>query len=164
MALDKMTGELAKFRYLVVGAKPAKPIARPAAFEANAKELPELTTSTITATVATTSETTPKMYGTPKAGTTMTWAEPTPGEGSWSGSLSGLVQPTEAERANMLELQNALGQYVWIEQALDGETKPDGGYVIITSRGRPVPVEGNVTFDIGFTGYGPNFLDTTNIA
>lgn len=162
--LDKMTGELATLAFVIVGAKPAKPLTRPADFATAKKLLPELTTSTITAQVATANQTTPKMYGTPKAGAALTWAEPTPGEASWSGSLSGLVQPTEAERANMLALQNALGQYVWIEQALDGETKPDGGYVIITSRGRPVPVEGNVTFDIGFTGYGPNFLDTTNIA
>lgn len=163
MALDKMTGELAKLRFKVVGAKPSKPLTRPADFSTTAKELPELTTSTITAQVATTADTTPKMYGSPKAGDALTWAEPKPGEASWSGSMSGLVQPTEAERANMTELQNALGKYVWLEQSLDGETKPDGGYVIITSRGRPVPVEGNVTFDIGFTGYGPNFLDTTNI-
>lgn len=163
MALDKMTGELAKLRFLVVGSRPTKPLTRPANFDTTAKQLPELTTSTITAQVATASQATPKMYGTPKAGETMTWAEPTPGEASWSGSMSGLVQPTEEQRANMTELQNALGKYVWLEQSLDGETKPDGGYVIITSRGRPVPVEGNVTFDIGFTGYGPNFLDTTNI-
>lgn len=164
MALDKITGELSKFRYKVVGARPAKPLTRPADMATAGKELPELTTSTITAQVATTSNPTPKMYGTPKAGEGMTWAEPTPGEGSWSGSLSGLVQPTEVERANMIELQGALGQYVWIERALDGDTTPEGGYVIITSRGMPVPVEGNVTFDVGFTGYGPNFLDVTNIA
>lgn len=160
---DKLTGELAAFRFLVVGAKPAKPITRPANFATTAKDLPELTTSTSTATVATTNDTTPKMYGTPAAGTELTWAEPTPGEASWSGSLSGLVQPTEAERANMITLQNALGKYVWIEQAPNGDTKPNGGYVLITSRGRPVPADGNVTFDIGFTGFGPNFLDTTNI-
>lgn len=163
MALDKITGELAKLRYKIVGAKPAKPLTRPVDFEAMAKELPELTTSTITAQVATASTPTPKMYGTPKAGDALTWAEPTPGEASWSGSMSGNVQATPAERANMDELRGALGKYVWLEQALDGETTPEGGYVIITSRGRPVPVEGIVTFDVGFTGYGPNFLDTKNI-
>lgn len=161
--LDKMTGELATLKFMVLGEKPSKPFARPAYFDSQAKALPELTTSTITAQVATNNESTPKMYGTPKAGTALTWAEPTPGEASWSGSLSGLVQPTAEERANMLELQNALGKYVWLEQALSGETAPDGGVVIITSRGRPVPVDGNVTFDIGFTGVGPNWLDTTNI-
>ncbi|MFC6591674.1 hypothetical protein ACFP81_06390 [Deinococcus lacus] len=163
MPLDKMTGEQAKLRFKVLDSKPAKPYSRPADFDTTAKELPELTTSTITAQVATNNDTTPKMYGSPKAGTGLTWAEPAPGEASWSGSMSGLVQPTEQERAAMLELQNALGRYVWLEQSLDGETKPDGGLVIITSRGRPVPVDGNVTFDIGFTGVGPNFLDTTAI-
>ena len=112
MALDKMTGELAKLRFMVVGGKPAKPLKRPTDFDTAAKELPELTTSTITATVATNSQATPKMYGTPKAGEALTWAEPTPGEASWSGSMSGLVQPTEEQRANMTALQNALGQYV----------------------------------------------------
>ncbi|GGN32262.1 hypothetical protein [Deinococcus daejeonensis] len=169
MALEAITGELSKFRFKVVGARPAKPLTRPADMStdpvpAGVHILPELTTSTITAQVATNSIPTPKMYGTPKAGESMTWAEPKPGEASWSGSLSGLVLPTEPERAAMIALQNALGQYVWIERALDGDTTPEGGYVIITSRGMPVPVEGNVTFDVGFTGYGPNFLDVTNIA
>lgn len=163
MALDTMTGEQAKFRFVVLPGKPAT-LTRPADFDTAAKELPELTTSNFPAQVATNSTPVPKMYGTPKAGEAVTWAKPTPGEASWTGTLSGNVQPTEAERAAMDALRNALGKYIWMEQVLDGETTPEGGCAIVTSRGRPVPADGVVTFDIGLTGYGPNFLDTTSIA
>lgn len=159
MALDKITGELATLRFMVLGNKPSKPYRRPADFATRAKSLPELTTSSMTSQVATDNQATPKMYGTQKPGGALRWAEPSPGEASWSGQMSGLVQPTDAERAAMRELQDALGKYVWLEQALDGEQKPEGGLVIVTSRGRTVPAEGNVTFEVSFTGVGPNFLD-----
>lgn len=163
MGLDTTTGELAKFRFVVLPGKPAT-LKRPDDFDTAALELPELTTSNFPATVATNSTPTPKMYGTPKAGEGITWAKPTPGEASWTGTLSGNVQPTIEQRANMETLRAALGKYIWMEQAMDGETTPEGGCAIVTSRGRPVPAEGIVTFDISLTGYGPNFLDTKTIA
>lgn len=163
MALDTVTGEAARFRFVVLPGKPAT-LTRPADFDTAAKELPELTTSDFPATVGTNTTPTPKMYGTPKAGEGITWAKPTPTEASWTGTLSGNVQPTDTQRANMEALRAALGKYIWMEQVIDGETTPEGGCAIVTSRGRPVPADGVVTFSVGLTGYGPNFLDTKNIA
>lgn len=161
MALDTITGELSRFRYLVLT---AATLVRPANFDTEALSLPELTTSDMPAQVATVNTPTPKMYGTPAAGTAVTWAKPKPGEASWTATLSGNVQPTDTERANMETLRGALGKYVWIETELGSDTTPEGGCVLVTSRGKPIPSDAVVTFSIGLTGYGPNFLDTKSIA
>ncbi|WP_295814531.1 hypothetical protein [uncultured Deinococcus sp.] len=161
MALDTITGELSRFRFLVLA---AATLVRPANFDTTALTLPELTTSDMPAQVATVSTPTPKMYGTPAAGTAVTWAKPKPGEASWTATLSGNVQPTDTERANMETLRAALGKYIWMEQQLGTDTTQEGGCALVTSRGKPIPADATVTFSIGLTGYGPNFLDTSAIA
>lgn len=157
MALDTITGELSRWRFVVLA---GPTLTRPANFEQNALELPELTTSDMPAQVATKDKDTPKMYGTPAAGTELTWAKPTPDKASWTATLSGNVQPTDAERANMETLRRALGKYIWMESVMHTDTSNEGGCALVTNRGRPIPADAVVTFSIGLTGYGPNFLDT----
>ncbi|MFB9994076.1 hypothetical protein ACFFLM_19135 [Deinococcus oregonensis] len=158
--LDTITGELSTLKFMVLL---AATLTRPATFDTAALVLPELTTSDMPATVATKTDPVSKMYGTPAAGTTLTWTKPKPDTASWTATLSGNVQPTDAERTAMETLRAALGKYVWIEQTMNVDTTKEGGCALVTSRGKPVPADGIVTFSIGLTGYGPNFLDTSNI-
>ncbi|WP_019008983.1 hypothetical protein [Deinococcus aquatilis] len=161
MALDTITGETSKFRFVVLT---APTLVRPTDFTTAAKELPELTTSDMPATVSTKTDPVSKMYGSPAAGDGVTWAKPKPDQASWTASLSGNVQPTDAERANMEALRAALGKYIWLEQTMNEDTTNEGGCALVTSRGKPVGADAVVTFSIGLTGYGPNFLDTGAIA
>lgn len=159
-APDVMYGEQALFRFLVLAA-PTQ--VRPPNFEATALELPELTTTDMPVTVATVARDTPNMYGTPASGSDgpTSWAKPKPGQGSWTVSMSGNVQPTATERAAMKALQEARGRYVWVERRADLETLNEGGCALVTSTGKPIPVDGPVTFSAGLTGYGKHFPDTT---
>lgn len=161
MPLDTITGATSVFKFLVLG---GPTLVRPADFDTSALTLPELTTSDMPATVSTTTPPSSPMYGSPAPGSGLTWAKPKPDVASWTGTLSGNVQPTDLERANMETLRGALGKYIWMEVAMNTDTTNEGGCAIVTSRGKPVPVAGDVTFSIGLTGYGPNFLDTSAIA
>lgn len=158
MALDTITGETSVFRFMVLA---AATLVRPANFAAASLLLPELTTSDLPATVSTKTDPVSKMYGSPAAGVAVTWAKPKPDQGSWTATLSGNVQPTDIERANMETLRGALGKYIWLEQKMNTDASLEGGCALVTSEGKPVGSDAVVTFSIGLTGYGPKFLDTT---
>jgi hypothetical protein len=160
MALDVTYGETSRFRFLVLA---AAILARPANFDTAAKELPELTSTDLPATVSTKTDTPPKMYGSPAAGAGLTWQKPRPDVGSWSATLSGNVQPTEVDRTNMEDLRNALGKYIWIERRLNTDTTNEGGCALVTSVGKPIPADAVVTFSVGLTGFGPLYPDTAAI-
>lgn len=158
MSLDTITGETSIFRFMVLN---AATLIRPATFDAAALVLPELTTSDMPASVSTKTDPVSKMYGSPAAGTDLVWAKPKPDVASWTATLSGNVQPTEAERTAMETLRAALGKYVWIESRMNADTQKEGGCTLVTGRGKPIPADAVVTFSISLTGYGPNFLDTS---
>lgn len=155
---DVTYGETSVFHFLVLDGPTT---IRPANFDMQGKTLPELTTTDMPTSISTKNDPVPRMYGTAKAGTSVTWAKPRPDQGSWTLSASGNVQPTAEERAAMKELQAARGKYVWVERRHNTETVNEGGCVLITSTGKPVPAEGPVTFSVGGSGYGPYYDDTT---
>ncbi len=161
MPLDTITGLSSIFKFMVLT---VPTLIRPASFDTASLPLPELTTSDMPASVSTKTDPSSKMYGSPADGTGVTWAKPKPDQGSWSATLSGNVQPTDAERANMEALRAAIGKYVWIETQMNTDTTNEGGCALVTSNGRPVPADGVVTFSVGLTGYGPKYLDTAAIA
>ncbi|OWL96525.1 hypothetical protein CBQ26_09110 [Deinococcus indicus] len=156
---DVIYGDQSLFRFMVL----TEPTAvRPANFDATALELPELSTSDMPVTIATVARDTPAMYGTPAAGGGPTsWAKPKAGQGSWTITLTGNVQPTAPQRAAMTALRAARGKYVWVERRTDAETVNEGGCALVTSTGKPIPVEGIVTFTVGLTGWGQHFEDTS---
>lgn len=158
---DVTYGETSTFKFLVLS---GPTLTRPANFATTALTLPELTTSDLPTTVSTTTDTPPRTYGDPAAGTALTWAKPRPDQGSWTASLSGNVLPTESERVAMETLLAARGKYVWVERVMHLDTQPEGGCAIVTSTGKPIPADGIVTFSAGLTGYGPLYPDTTTIA
>ncbi|EYB67414.1 hypothetical protein DEIPH_ctg041orf0010 [Deinococcus phoenicis] len=155
-----MYGETSKFRYLVLAAATTT---RPADFNAAALPLPELSTTDMPAQVSTKTDTPPKVYGSPAAGTAVTWQKPRPDTGSWTAALSGNVLPTKAERTNMQTMYAALGKYVWIERQMNTDDTWEGGCALVTSTGKPIPADGYVTFSLGLTGYGPKYNDTATI-
>lgn len=155
---DVIYGDQTKFRFMVLL---APTLVRPADFDTAALELPELTTSDMPVTIATVARDTPAMYGTAPAGSGPSgWAKPKAGQGSWTVSLTGNVQPTAPERAAMKALRAAAGKYVWVERRNDEETSNEGGCALVTSKAKPIPAEGIVTFTAGLTGWGPHFDDT----
>lgn len=158
--LDTIYGETSVFRFLILDA-PTE--VRPANFDQAALELPELTTSDMPVTVATVARDTPRMYGTPAAGTSgpTGWAKPAPGQGSWSITLSGNVQPTEAQRTAMETLYAARGRYVWTERRMNTDDTNEGGCALVTATGKPIPSDGVVTFTATLTGWGRHFPDTS---
>ncbi|AWN24004.1 hypothetical protein DKM44_12820 [Deinococcus irradiatisoli] len=158
--LDFLYGETSNFKFKVLS---APTVIRPVDFDTTALTLPELTTSDLPATVSTKTPATPKMYGSPADGTDITWQKPKPDTGSWTLSLSGNVLPSSADRANMNTFIAALGKYVWIERQMHTSAKNEGGCILVTSTGKPVPADTNtpVTFTAGGTGYGPKFDDTS---
>ena len=116
-APEVLYGDTARFRFMVLAA-PTQ--IRPPTFDAAALELPELTTSDMPVTVATVARDTPAMYGSPAAGTGPNgWAKPRAGQGSWTISLSGNVQPTAEEREAMDALVAAAGKYIWVERLVE---------------------------------------------
>lgn len=158
-APDVMYGEQSIFRFMVLDA-PTQ--VRPATFDAAAQELPELTTSDMPVTVATIARDTPAMYATPAAAAgPSSWAKPKAGQGSWTVTLTGNVQPTAPQRAAMVALRAARGRYVWVERHTDLETVNEGGCALVTSTGKPIPADGIVTFTAGLTGWGQHFEDTS---
>lgn len=158
MALDTITGETSVFRFMLLNAATTK---RPADFDTQAQTLPELTTSDMPATVSTKTDAAAKMYGSPAAGSDVTWQKPKPDTGSWTVSLSGNVQPTDPERKAMQDLLGALGKYVWIERKMNTDDTNEGGCALVTSTGKPIPTDAVVTFTAGLTGYGPKYDDTS---
>ncbi len=150
-------GETSQFRFMPL---PGPTEVRPANFDAQALSLPELTTSDMPVTISTKSDAAPKMYGSPAAGTEVTYAKPRPDQGSWTVSLSGNVQPTADERAAMVALFAQAGKYVWIERRTHLDDRNEGGCAIVTATGKPVPADGIVTFTATLTGYGRKFDDT----
>ena len=156
---DVLYGEGSIFRYLILD---APTVLRPANFDTAAKELPELTTTDMPVSVASTNRETPAMYGTPASGTgDLRWGKPQQGTATWTISLSGNVLPTAAQRANMIALMGAIGKYLWIERRAGTDAINEGGCALLTSTGKPVPREGAVTFSSGLTGYGPHYPDTS---
>lgn len=157
--IDATYGETSVFRYLVLNA-PTQ--VRPADFDTAALELPELTTTDMPVTVATTARDTPRTYGTPAAANNgpTGWAKPAPGQGSWTVSMSGNVQPTEPQRAAMETLYAARGRYVWVERRMNTDATNEGGCALVTSTGKPIPSDGIVTFSAGLSGWGKHFPDT----
>lgn len=151
---DVLEGETSQVRFVALSG-PAD--ARPTDIATTALELPELTTSDIPTTVSTKAKEQPKMYGCPPTGDSnaMKWEKPRPDTASWTMSLNGNTQPTEPERAAMERLQNALGQYVWIERRYNSETTWEGGCALVTGTGMPVPADGVVTYSVNLAGYGP---------
>lgn len=156
---DVLYGEGSVFRFVILAA--ATEI-RPENFDTAAKELPELTTSDMPVTVASTNRETPAMYGTPASGTgDLRWGKPQVGTATWTISASGNVLPNAAQRANMIALMGARGKYVWIERRAGSDSINEGGCALVTSTGKPVPRDGPVTFSIGLTGYGEHYPDTS---
>lgn len=159
MAPEVIYGDQAQFNFMVLLA-PTQ--VRPADFDTAKLTLPELTTSDMPVTIATTARDTPAMYGSPAAGAGVSgWAKPKAGQGSWSASLTGNVQPTAPERAAMKALRAAAGKYVWVERRNDEETTNEGGCALVTSKAKPIPADGIVTFTAGLTGWGEHFDDTS---
>lgn len=158
MALETITGETSQFRFMPL---PGPTTKRPADFDAQALILPELTTSDMPATVSTKTDTVAKMYGSPAAGTDVTWQQPKPDTGSWTVSLSGNVLATDADREAMQTLLAQLGKYVWIERKMNTDDTNEGGCAMVTSTGKPVPTDAVVTFTASLTGYGPKYDDTS---
>ncbi|BDP42925.1 hypothetical protein DAETH_28940 [Deinococcus aetherius] len=159
MTLGTVYGDTSVYRFLVL---PGPTEVRPANFDSAALTLPELTTSDMPVAVATVARDTPIMYGTPPAGSAgvTSWARPRPGQGSWTVTLTGNVQPTETEREAMEALYAARGRYVWTERRMATDDKNEGGCALVTSTGKPIPADGPVTFTSGLTGYGRHFPDT----
>lgn len=157
---DVTYGETSVFNFMILAGPTEK---RPVGFDASPQKqtLPELTTSDMPTTIGTKTDSASRMYGTAKAGTNVTWAKPRPDQGSWTLSLSGNVQPTPAQRAAMKALQAARGKYVWVERRHNEGDLNEGGCVLITSTGKPVPADGPVTFSVGGSGYGAYFDDTS---
>lgn len=160
---DTITGEQSKFRFLLLD---APTLTRPANFDADALELPELTTSDMPVTVRTKTDQASTVYGSPQPGTggSMKWDKPKPDGASWTLSLTGNVLPTEAERKAMNAMIAGRGRYCWIERQMYTDAEAKGGCALITSTGEPVASGQVVTFTAGLTGYGPRYEDTKNIA
>lgn len=158
-APDVTYGETSIFKFLVLG---AATLVRPANFDSTALVLPELTSTDMPVTIATTARDTPRMYGTAASGGGVTgWAKPSAGQGSWTAPIAGNVQPTEPERAAMEALYAARGKYIWVERQMNTDTTKEGGCALVTSTGKPIPADGPVTFSVGLTGWGPHFPDTS---
>lgn len=137
---------------------------RPANFNASALSLPETTTTDIPFTVAARSnDAAPVMYGSPAVGTAATWTDPEPGDASWTATITGNVQPTEAGRASMeaLETAGSNSQIIWLEIMPNGETKARGGAAFINGGQFPVPADAVETFTFNITGKGKRWQDTS---
>lgn len=136
---------------------------RPATFATAALVLPEVTTSDIPLSIASVTETPVVMYGSAATGSGEQWADPEPGEASWTVTFSGNVQPVEADRAAMEALEVAAGQRktIWIEVTPNGETVARGGAMFITAGGFPVPADAAETFTFSGTGRGKRWTDTS---
>lgn len=136
---------------------------RPANFATLALVLPEVTTSDIPLSIATVSETAVVMYGSAAPGSGEQWADPEPGEASWTVTFSGNVQPVDTDRANMeaLELAATQRKTIWVEVVPNGETVARGGAMFITAGGFPVPADAPETFTFSGTGRGKRWTDTS---
>lgn len=156
MALDTITGEQSTVRFKVLN-EPTQ--TRPADFESTALALPELTSSEMSISVNVTNQQATKMYGTNSKAGVVGWDKATPESKSWTMSLSGNVQPNEAERRAMETLIAAHGKYVWIERVTNTDTTKKGGCALVTGTGEPVPADGVVTFSVNLQGWGERFED-----
>lgn len=136
---------------------------RPANFAANALVLPEVTSSDTPITVASTTDTTPVMYGSAAPGAGEDWTDADPGAASWTITFTGNVQPVEADRAAMEAGKLAMTQrkILWIERTPLGENVAEGGAMFITSGGFPIPADTPETFSFTGTGKKKFFLDTS---
>lgn len=156
--LETIQGDQSVYRFMLLD---EATVVRPANFEAAALTLPELTSTDIPKTVSTKSDPVTRMYGSPRSGSgELDWAKPRPDQASWTGSLTGNVMPTDAQRAAMETIIASLGKYVWMERVVNTDTTAKGGCALVTSTGEPVPADGVVTFSVGLTGYGPRYENT----
>lgn len=139
---------------------------RPATFDAAALTLTEVTTSDLPLSIASqTSDPVPVMYGSPdptNAGEQ--WADPTPGEASWTATFTGNTQPVEADRANMeaLEVGATQRKIWWLERTPNsaGEVAR-GGACFITGGNFPIPANEVETFTFNVAGKGKRWPDTS---
>ena len=137
---------------------------RPANFDAGALTLEEVTSSDIPLAIATkASDPVPVMYGSPAPGETEEWADPEPGEASWTVTFTGNVQPVEADRAAMEAVETGASQRKiwWYEVTPNGETKARGGAMFITGGQFPVPADAVETFTFNGAGKGKRWTDTS---
>lgn len=136
---------------------------RPATFATAALSLPEVTTSDLPLSVATTNDPTPVMYGSAAPGAGERWGDSEPGEATWTVTFSGLVQPVEADRAAMEALEVAAGQgkTLWIERTPNGETKATGGAGFVTQGQFPAPSDADETFSFTLQGRTKRWPDTS---
>lgn len=135
---------------------------KPANFATAALVLPEVNTSDVSISTAEESIDKPKMYGSPAPGTGEDWADADPGVTSATLSLSGNVQPVEAERQAMEALRQAQteAKIIWLERQMIGEIVWEGGAVFITSGSLPIPADAVVTFSFSAKVKGKFWLDT----
>lgn len=159
---DTITGEQSKVRFIVLD---APTLTRPANFDTDALELPELTNTDMPVTVRTKTDQASTVYGSPQPGTegSVKWDKPKPDGASWTMSGTGNVLPTEEERKAMNTMIAARGKYVWAERTMYTDAEAKGGCALVTSTGEPVQAGQVVTFTYGLTGYGPRYEDTKNI-
>lgn len=136
---------------------------RPLNFAATALTLPEVTTSDMPFSVASETNTTPVMYGSSAPGAGEQWADPEPGEVSWTATFSGNTQPVDSDRASMeaLRLGGKQRKIWWVERTPNGETVAEGGAAFITGGQFPVPADAPETFAFTMNGKGKSWDDTS---